>query len=95
MRAANTPLGSRRALRIGPETLRRVGAPTLLVWGADDPFGPVEAARAIQRALPQAALTIVPGAGHLPWFDNPAACAHQVATFLTALPGAPGASGYR
>ncbi|MDR1513041.1 MAG: alpha/beta hydrolase [Propionibacteriaceae bacterium] len=88
METANTWRGSKRAVWIGPDDLRRVRAPTLLIWGENDPFGSVRAGLEIQRALPDAAFGVVPRAGHLPWLDDPTGCAEKVTAFLDALPGA-------
>jgi proline iminopeptidase len=43
-----------------------VAAPVELVHGAEDPR-PVDGAVKLAAALPQARLTVLPGAGHLPW----------------------------
>jgi pimeloyl-ACP methyl ester carboxylesterase len=89
MEAANTLRGPRRAVWIGPDELRRVRAPTLLIWGGNDPFGSVKAGREIQRTMTDVAFALVPRAGHLPWLDDPAGCAGKVTAFLDTLPGAP------
>jgi pimeloyl-ACP methyl ester carboxylesterase len=88
METTNTWRGSKRAVWIGPDDLRRVRAPTLLIWGENDPFGSVRAGLEIQRALPDAAFAVVPRGGHLPWLDDPTGCAEKVTAFLDALPGA-------
>jgi pimeloyl-ACP methyl ester carboxylesterase len=45
--------------------LRRIAAPTLLVWGANDRLVPVGYADRFERAIPDARVRIVPGAGHM------------------------------
>lgn len=45
--------------------LRAIGAPVELVWGDDDAEVPVAVAEEALRLLDRAALTVVPGAGHL------------------------------
>jgi pimeloyl-ACP methyl ester carboxylesterase len=50
--------GDRRKL------LRRIVAPTLVIHGADDPLGPVEAGRDTARNVPGARLRIIDGMGH-------------------------------
>ena len=47
------------------DALAAVRCPVELVWGDDDADVPVERARALAAALPQARLTVCPGAGHL------------------------------
>jgi len=39
--------------------------PVELVWGDDDAEAPLDTARALERAIPQARLTVCPHAGHL------------------------------
>ncbi len=47
------------------EALAALGCPVELVWGDDDAEAPLETARALERAIPHARLTLCPGAGHL------------------------------
>ena len=61
--------GLNRSL-LSPETLAKVAAPTLFVWGERDPFGGLETARGIVELLPDALLRVVPDAGHAPWLDD-------------------------
>lgn len=61
--------------------LRTIQAPTLVIHGADD----LQSVTATQRyvdALPNATLTVLDGAGHFPFEQQPAAFAHAVAEFL-------------
>lgn len=46
--------------------LRRIQAPTLLLWGDKDAFIPVANAADYLRALPNATLVTLPGVGHVP-----------------------------
>ncbi len=64
--------------------LARLGVPTLLLWGADDPFAPVAGAHRFQREIPHAELVIVERAGHFVYADEPQRCAREVAEFLAA-----------
>ncbi len=54
------------------DALSALACPVELVWGDDDPDVPVEVARALVRAVPQARLTLCPGAGHLVPLSAPA-----------------------
>jgi len=47
------------------DALAAVQCPVELVWGDDDEEVPLETARALDRVLAQAHLTLCPGAGHL------------------------------
>jgi len=73
----------------GVAGLDRVTCPVLLVWGDADPLvGPAEQ-RSLCAHLPQATLSVVPGAGHSPHWQHPALVAAHVERFLDALPGGP------
>jgi pimeloyl-ACP methyl ester carboxylesterase len=69
-------------IRLTDELLASVPVPTLFWWGADDTFGGEEVARHLVAVMPEAKLTMVPHAGHLPWLDDPAAAAAATAAFL-------------
>jgi pimeloyl-ACP methyl ester carboxylesterase len=56
------------------ERLRNVHIPTLVIHGADDPLVPVAAGHATARAIPGAALVVIPGMGH----NIPAALAPRI-----------------
>ena len=65
--------------------LAALGVPVLLVWGADDPFAPVAAARRFERELPDTELVVV-DAGHFVFEDAPEPCAEAVGAFLERAP---------
>lgn len=72
-----------------PEVLAAAGAglgrlpcPTLVVWGAKDPYLPVSVGEAYAAAIPGAQLLAVPDAGHWPWLDRPD-LVDTVAAFLS------------
>jgi alpha/beta superfamily hydrolase len=48
----------------GPEELRELDVPVLLLAGSEDPFAPSAALRELERAFTRATVTIVPGADH-------------------------------
>ena len=50
---------------------RAAQLPTLIVWGAQDPFLPVSHARAAHRAIPGSRLEIFEGVGHYPHCEAP------------------------
>jgi haloalkane dehalogenase len=62
--------------------LAALDVPTLLFWGADDPFAPVAAATRFERELPEAELLVVEGAGHFVFEDAPEEASGAVAAFL-------------
>ncbi len=49
----------------------QISAPTLVVWGAEDPWIPVERGRELARRIPRARLEILAGSGHLVQEDRP------------------------
>ena len=52
--------------------LGRIQAPTLVVWGADDPYIPAKFAQGYADALGgPAEVEIVDGAAHWPWYEKP------------------------
>jgi len=62
--------------------LRTIQAPTLLVWGEKDAMIPVANAQDYLGAVPKATLVALPGVGHLPQEEAPAASADAVGKFL-------------
>lgn len=93
-RLANRPVGLAASLRgggqgVGPPLLgrlARVHAPTLVIAGALDETGRERAAK-VAAAMPDARMAIVPGAGHTPHLERPAAFRRLVVAFLDAVPG--------
>jgi pimeloyl-ACP methyl ester carboxylesterase len=75
------------ALDLGAADLARVRAPVLLLWGDRDVFGRLATGTWAAEMLPTATLDVL-RAGHLPWLDQPAACAASLSAFLEpSLPG--------
>ena len=72
------------SIRLTDELLAQVEVPTFFWWGADDTFGGEDVARHLVHTMPDAALTMVPDAGHLPWLDDPVGAATATSTFLQA-----------
>ncbi len=60
-----------------------IGAPTLVIVGADDPATPVASAEALRATIPGARLEIIPNASHIPTAEQPAAIAAALIRFLT------------
>jgi pimeloyl-ACP methyl ester carboxylesterase len=71
------------------DLLPRVGAPTLLLWGADDQSTPVADAHLMERLIPNARLTVFPGAGHFSYLERTAETCATIDAFLAACEGAP------
>jgi pimeloyl-ACP methyl ester carboxylesterase len=74
--------GTRRAIlqlyRSAPESeleaaarqMDRLTCPSLVIWGAKDPYTGPEVGRAYARQLPASELLVIPNAGHWPWLDD-------------------------
>lgn len=66
---------------LGPE-LGRVEAPTLLLWGREDPVIPLEAGVAYLRGIPDARLVVFPRCGHWVQYEQREAFDRVVRDFL-------------
>ncbi len=78
-------LGDLAALKERPDstpTLAQIAVPTLLLPGAEDQIIPLAEAQAMAAAIHGAWLQAIPGAGHLPNLENPAAFNAAVRDFL-------------
>ncbi len=64
--------------------LRRIGAPTLLLWGEEDAMIPFGNAADYQRDLPHATLAPLPGLGHVPFEEAPGAPLEVLRRFLAS-----------
>ena len=74
----NTEEGARQLT----EALRPLDLPALVVWGAHDPYIPVEFAERQRQAFPRAEIKILLDSGHWPFADDPGAVAQAVLPFL-------------
>jgi pimeloyl-ACP methyl ester carboxylesterase len=61
--------------------LGELGVPTLLLWGADDPFAPLAGAHRFEREIPGAEL-VAEQAGHFVWDEQSQRCAEHLVRFL-------------
>ena len=60
--------------------LRRISVPTLVVHGANDVIVPLEVAEEVTATIPDAHLTVIDGAGHVPTMTRP----HEVVAAIEA-----------
>ncbi len=65
-------------------TLPRLKAPALLIWGSEDPIMPEPVRRTLRAALPRAQVKIFAGLGHNPFWEDPRAVAASINRFLKA-----------
>ncbi len=86
-----SPLGIAGALRgmaVRPDRrgdLKRITMPTLVLVGQDDVISPPAEARELAAAIPDSRLEIIPAAGHLAPYENPAATNLAILRFLSQL----------
>ncbi len=62
----------RRRNLLTPDRLARIAAPTVVVWGHENPFGDVPEAHALAAAIDGAALVLYPECGHWPQHEHAA-----------------------
>ncbi len=62
--------------------LRQITAPTLILWGEQDRMIPFSNAADYLRDIPHAQLAALPGLGHVPFEEDPAASLPPVLEFL-------------
>jgi 4,5:9,10-diseco-3-hydroxy-5,9,17-trioxoandrosta-1(10),2-diene-4-oate hydrolase len=76
--------GRGRALERMPTSLpRRVGRPTLIVWGKADRLFPASDAKQAKGLLPNAGLRLLTNAGHLSYLDQPEFFGQAIVEFLS------------
>ena len=96
------PVLLRDALRTGPATLwraakdllaedvredlRRIEAPTLLIWGQRDTLVPPAAGDLLREEIPGCRLLVLEGASHVPMFDRPEEFDAALLAFFAGAP---------
>jgi len=63
----------------------RLTIPVAILWGDKDSTTPLEQAHDLQKLLPRAALTVLPGLGHIPQIEDPEAFNTALLTALGKL----------
>jgi pimeloyl-ACP methyl ester carboxylesterase len=81
-RATDDPGASGRVLA---DMLRPLDRPALVVWGAHDPYIPVEMADRQREAFPRARIEILEDSGHWPFADDPDGVGRVVEPFLRSV----------
>lgn len=64
--------------------LASIRVPVQFIWGDGDPFGDRSVARTFAAKIPDARLTLMDGAGHAVWMDDPDKVAAMTAAALRA-----------
>lgn len=70
--------------RVLSDMLRPLNPPTLVVWGAADPYLPARIAAQQKETFPQARVVMLPQSGHFPFADDPQGVEDAVVPFVTA-----------
>jgi hypothetical protein len=70
-------LARQQAAKLAP-----LNRPALVVWGAHDPYLPIQLAYAQRDAFPSAQIHVFDDAAHWPFIDDPAPVASLVSSFL-------------
>jgi haloalkane dehalogenase len=72
--------------KLGPYDgkLAELGVPVLLLWGAEDQFATMRAAKRFEREIPGAELVAIDGAGHFVFETAPERCVSELVRFLGA-----------
>jgi pimeloyl-ACP methyl ester carboxylesterase len=65
--------------------LHRIDIPTQLIWGDSDGIVSTAYGQAWQASIPGSAMTVIPGAGHYPHWEQPDAFAAAVTSFTSKL----------
>ena len=67
--------------------LAELGVPTLVLWGENDPYARLGAARRFHEEIPGSELKVLEGAGHFIFDERPDEAAAAVASFLERARG--------
>jgi pimeloyl-ACP methyl ester carboxylesterase len=67
------------------DILPTVSVPTLLIWGSEDSRSPLAAGEAIRDSIPGSRLIVIPSAGHVSGFEQPAAFNTAVREFIMGV----------
>jgi pimeloyl-ACP methyl ester carboxylesterase len=77
------------AIEVMGAPLREMNRPTLVVWGAHDPYIKVEHAEKQRRVFPDAEVVVLEESGHWPMWDAPEEIEAAIVPFLARQLGAP------
>ena len=80
IRSLGASLGERQALVV--QSLPRIQAPTLVLWGDDDRWIPLAHADRFVAAVPGSRKVVIPGCGHVPQEEKPEAVTRLLLEFL-------------
>ncbi len=67
--------------------LRDISAPTLMVYGSNDPAGSIEMWTQFVQTMPNGTIQVLSNAGHLNWYDKPEEAGAQMRQHLGGVHG--------
>ena len=82
VRSVLGPAGWRPGFVPTDADLAAIGQPVRMIFGSADPTGSVDVWRQFAAALPSGELSVVDGAGHMPWWDEPEVVGRMVRELL-------------
>ncbi len=62
--------------------LREIKAPTLIMWGEQDPYPPREEQERLAREIPDATLKVYPETGHAVHWERPEEVVRDLEAFM-------------
>ena len=84
--AGERHLKSATCVKLPSSAPQRGVAPTLLVWGKNDPLVPPAVGNLLQEGIPDSRLLVLEKAAHVPMFDLPEEIDEALLTFLAGKP---------
>ncbi len=66
------------------DKISQVSVPTLILWGQEDIYFPVESAHRFQQDIANSLLHVYPGVGHLPMEESPSLSLTDFREFINA-----------
>jgi pimeloyl-ACP methyl ester carboxylesterase len=71
---------------VSDDSIKKITQPTIIIWGKQDEWIPVEKGIAFAEKIPQSQLYVIPEVGHLPMDESPKLFRAIVEEFLSKLP---------
>lgn len=68
------------------DRIGRIKAPTLVMHGDKDVLIPPENGKLLQELIPGAEMALIPGVGHMFWWEKPEESARAIVQFLSRVP---------
>jgi pimeloyl-ACP methyl ester carboxylesterase len=64
------------------ERAKSLQVPTLIIWGENDQWIPLEIGRRFHRDIPDSRLVVIPECGHVPQEEYPGVTAQLISDFI-------------